>query len=137
MEPMANFLADAINPAFAALVIAAPLVSGSRVQKAWPFWAASAGGLAVAVVLAESGKWITKSGFPSGHETFALACATALVFWNRQWLWVAVPLSALLGWALVVVGWHRPAEVAGALLIGPPAAFAAQVIRRRREEPSR
>jgi membrane-associated phospholipid phosphatase len=133
MEPMAHFLADAINPVFAGLVMAAPFLERPR-RRAWPFWAASAAGLGLAVLLAEGGKALTHSGFPSGHETFALACGTALACRDVRWLWVVVPLASVLGWALVEAGYHYPSQVAGALLTGPPAALAAQAIWRRREE---
>ena len=132
MEPIAHFLADAINPVFTGLVIAAPFLE-KKGRRPWPFWAASGAGLGLAVLLAEGGKAITQSGFPSGHETFALACGTALVCRDGRWVWVAVPLAGVLGWALVAAHYHYPSQVAGALLTGPPAAFVAQAVLRRWE----
>ena len=124
MNVLAHFLADSLNPLFGLLVLSAPFVGPRpRPTRVLPFYLASGLGLAVAVMLAEIGKervvWPGHPGFPSGHETFALACATSLVCWRREWLWVAVPLSVVMGWALVVAGYHQPVEVFGALLTGP------------------
>lgn len=129
MEPTARFLAETINPLFVGLLLVAPFFG--RTPRPRPFWLAAAGGLAAAVVLAEGGKRLTQSSFPSGHETFALACGTALVCGDSRWLWAVAPVSALMGWALVTAGYHQPRDIAGALLTGPPPALIAQALRRR------
>ena len=78
------------------------------------------------VMLAESGKrfqiWPGRDTFPSGHETLALAAGTCLVLWHPRWLLLALPLTALQAWALVAGHFHRPVDVAGALISGilPP-----------------
>jgi membrane-associated phospholipid phosphatase len=125
MFPTARILANGINPLFAVLVLAAPLARPrlSRSQTR-AYFAASAAGIGLGLLLAEEGKrhqvWPGHPGFPSGHETFALACATCLACRNPRWLWAAIPLAALLGWALIKAHFHQTSEVFGALLTGPP-----------------
>lgn len=140
MPALARFLADTLNPLFVLLLLIAPFV-GPRREAFWRFWAASALALGVAVALAETGKalpvWPAHPGFPSGHETFGLTLATCLVCHDRRWLWAAALLAALLAWALVSAGYHRPVEVAGSLLIGPPVAFVCQMLFAKSPTPSR
>ena len=125
---MFGFLTNAINAALLALVAAAPLLPAPHKlsRRAFFFWLRSGLGIGIGVVLAESGKhfqiWPGRDTFPSGHETLALAAGTCLAAQNPRWLAVAVPLAALQGWALVAGHFHRPVDVAGALLTGilPP-----------------
>lgn len=65
--------------------------------------------------------------YPSGHETLAAALGTALVFaaWRlggrRAALFaavVAIPYAALVGTALVRLGWHYPTDVIGGVAVG-------------------
>ena len=65
--------------------------------------------------------------YPSGHETLAAALGAAVVFaaW-RLGGWragvvaavVAVPYAALVGTALVRLGWHYPTDVIGGVAVG-------------------
>ena len=123
---MLPFWSNAVNALLLLLVAAAPFVT-RRGAGVWDYWLRSAAGIGLAVVLAESGKryevWPGHPGFPSGHETLALAAATCLVVCDRRWLWVAVPLTLAQAVLLVVAHFHQPPEVAGALLIGPPVAW--------------
>lgn len=142
MDSLAHFLAEALNPLFVLLLLGAPFVGHRpRAAEVLPFYLASALGLAVAVLLAEAGKqrvvWPGHPGFPSGHETFALACATSLLCWRRGWLWAVLPLAVAMGWALVVAGYHQPVEVLGALLTGPPSALLCHAWRLRRRNGQR
>ena len=127
MSSVALALANAVNPVLAACLVSAPRVTPRRADPAWRFWARAAVGIGVAVLLAEAGKrgevWPQHPTFPSGHETFALATATFLARRDPRWLTVALPLLLLLAWALVAAHFHRPLDVAGALLVGPPAAL--------------
>lgn len=122
---MAHTLADNINPILALLVAAAPFAR-PRYAAPFKFWAASIAAIGIPVALAEAGKavsvWPGHPSFPSGHETFALAAGTCLVFRSSRWLWVALPLCALLAWALIAAHYHQPLDTAGALL-GPPIAW--------------
>jgi membrane-associated phospholipid phosphatase len=131
-------LTNAINGLLLLLTAAAPLLP--RPQKpgkqkrgkqklgksAFDFWLRSFLGIGIGVALAESGKhfsiWPGRPTFPSGHETLALAAGTCLVLWNPRWLAVVLPLAALQAWALVAGHFHRPVDVAGALITGilPP-----------------
>lgn len=122
----AHLLADGINPLLAVLAAAAPFVR-PRHPRPLRFWAAGSAAIALPVLLAEAGKavsvWPGHPSFPSGHETFALAAGTCLVFRRPRWLWIALPLCALLAWALVAAQYHHPLDTAGALLLGPPFAW--------------
>src|SRR5262249_41948815 len=122
MHGTAIFVAGAINPILLLLLLAAPFV-GPREERIWRFWLVSAAGISIAVALAELGKalpiWAGHPEFPSGHATFAAATATRLVRRSLRLLWIAAPLCALLGWALVAAHYHRAVDVAAALLLGP------------------
>ena len=100
------------------------------------FWGRSALGLGLAVAVAEGGKhfqvWPGHAGFPSGHETYGLCVATNLVVWDRRWLALSLPLTMLLAVALVAARFHRPVDIAGAVLAGPSCALLCQFWRRRR-----
>lgn len=122
MASLDHFLADHINYLLAGLLVPAPFV-GRRGKSAFEFWARSAAAIAIAVLLAEEGKRLTHSGFPSGHETFALAAAVSLACRDPRWLWPGVPLCGALGWALISAHYHAPVDVAGALLLAPPIAL--------------
>ncbi len=138
---MLSFLTNAINVVLLMLVAAAPFlpwrgpqaVKGRDVAE---FWARSLVGMGVGVALAESGKkwevWAGHPGFPSGHETLALAAATCLVCRDRRWLAVGIPLAALQAWALITGHFHTPEDVTGALVTGILPPLAAQWIGRRR-----
>jgi membrane-associated phospholipid phosphatase len=137
MEALAHFLADTLPALLVILLLIAPFLGPrpTRVRVLW-FWGASAAGLAVAVLLAEAGKervvWPGHVGFPSGHETFTLSCATSLVCWRPFWAWVVVPLAVIMGWALVTAHYHETADVWGAMLTGPPPALLCHALRLRR-----
>ena len=126
---MFGLLTNAINVLLLLLVAAAPLLPAPqkprRSAKA-DFWLRSLFGIGISVALAESGKrfevWPGRNTFPSGHETLALAAGTCLVVCSpRRVAWM-LPLAALQGWALVAGHFHRPVDIAGALVTGilPP-----------------
>jgi len=131
---MLGLLTNAINAALLFLVTAAPLLPSSHrfpslrrpSRSALDFWLRSVLGIGIGVALAESGKhfsvWPGRDTFPSGHETLALAAGTCLALRSPRWLVVALPLAALQAWALVAGHFHRPADIAGALVTGilPP-----------------
>ena len=123
---MFAFLTNAVNTLLLILVAALPLLPGMKRRSAPEFWLRSGLGIGIAVVLAESGKhfevWPGRPTFPSGHETLALAAGTCLVLRHPRWLVFVLPLTVLQGWALVAGHFHRPVDVAGALVTGvlPP-----------------
>ena len=131
---MFAFLTTAVNALLLLLVAAAPLLpekdankkDANKAQSANEYWLRSGLGIGIAVVLAESGKhfmvWPGRPTFPSGHETLALAAGTCLVLRRPRNLVFVLPLAAFQGWALVAGHFHRPIDVAGALVTGilPP-----------------
>ena len=127
---MLGFLTNAINGLLLFLVVAAPLLPPAKrpVKCIVPFWRRSFLGIGIGVALAECGKhfviWPGRTNFPSGHETLALAAGVCLAVWNPRWLALALPLAAVQAAALVLGHFHRPVEVAGALVTGlvPPLA---------------
>ena len=129
----AAVIATAVNPLLAAFLVAAPFLGTHKVS-CWEFWGRSLLGLGLAVTLAESGKhfqvWPGHPSFPSGHETFGLCAATSLIFRDRRWLIIVLPLTVLLAWALVAAHFHHPVDVAGALLVGPPCTVLFQLLRK-------
>jgi len=138
---MLSFLTNAINVVLLMLVAAAPFLPWRGLQAiegrdVAEFWARSLAGMGIGVALAESGKkwevWAGHPGFPSGHETLALAAATCLACRDRRWLAVGVPLAALQAWALITGHFHTPEDETGALVTGILPPLAAQWIGRRR-----
>lgn len=126
---MFTFLTNAVNALLLLLVAAAPLLptkEANKAQSAKEYWLRSGLGIGIAVVLAESGKhfqvWPGRPTFPSGHETLALAAGTCLVLRRPRRLVFVLPLALFQGWALVAGHFHRPVDVAGALVTGilPP-----------------
>ena len=124
---MLGILTNAVNIVLVSLVAAAPWFRLPALnQKNWEFWLRSLLGIGIGVALAESGKhfqvWPGRPTFPSGHETLALAAGTCLAVRNPRWLAVTVPLAAFQAWALVAGHFHKPVDVAGALVTGilPP-----------------
>jgi len=129
LSVMFGLLTNALNALLLLLVAAAPLLpSPHKPSRSVAFWLRSGLGIGIGVVLAESGKhfqvWPGRDSFPSGHETLALAAGTCLVVRNPRWLAVALPLAAVQAWALVAGHFHRPLDIAGALVTGvlPPLA---------------
>ncbi len=78
--------------------------------------------IAASYVLAHVNRWFdlwkAHPNFPSGHETFASCMSTALVFIDRRWGVLVLPLLALLAYALVRAGWHGRLEVVAGFLLG-------------------
>ncbi|WP_114853555.1 phosphatase PAP2 family protein [Brachybacterium sp. YJGR34] len=64
---------------------------------------------------------ITPNSFPSGHTTLAATAMVALVLASGRARVVLAPLGALwtaaAGIGTLVVGWHRPSDVVGGLLV--------------------
>ena len=64
---------------------------------------------------------ITPNSFPSGHTTLAAAATIAVVLASGRARVVLAPLGALwtaaAGIGTLVLGWHRPSDVIGAILI--------------------
>lgn len=137
MFALAHFLANAINPILGILLLIAPLVVKRRIpRQIAKFWAASAIGVAVSVLLAEEGKRMVvlagHPGFPSGHETFALACAVNLLCWRTAYIYIALPLVLIIGWALVTAHFHQTIDIFGALITGPWPSLLCQAWRRHK-----
>ena len=133
LSDMFGLLTTAINALLLLLVAAAPLLPAPRKlsqsklsRSTLNYWLRSGLGIGMGVALAESGKhfqvWPGRASFPSGHETLALAAGTCLVARSPRWLALALPLAALQAWALVAGHFHRPVDIAGALVTGimPP-----------------
>ena len=69
-------------------------------------------------------------GFPSGHETAAVSIAIAFAFVVPARLLPAVAalgacLAVAMGWAVLVLNWHYPSDVAGGILVAGAWGFAA------------
>ena len=138
MDALSNFLAETLDPFFVVLLLCAPLIGPrSYPARVLPFYLASALGIAIGIVLAEEGKqhmiWSGHPGFPSGHETSALSCATSLVCWRIGWIWAVMPLVLVMGWALVTARYHITSDVWGALLSGLPPTLLCHAWRLRRQ----
>lgn len=133
MHDIAHVICNFMNPFLAATLLGA--VYFQRGQAPWLFLAACVIGVCVAVGLAELGKdfllYPDHGGFPSGHETFAVATLTCLVWLDRRWLVFAVPAAIVMGVSLVMARFHMPIDVVGAAVLAPlPTSAALSVVRR-------
>jgi len=114
-------LSNVTNPALAVVLLIATI--RQRVYNPWLFAVTAAAAIGYSVWIAEMGKDVLlyphPGGFPSGHETFAAACLTCLVWINRRWLAFAIPAAILMGVAIVLARYHAPIDVVGAAIISP------------------
>jgi membrane-associated phospholipid phosphatase len=110
-----------MNPILCAVLVAAILVR--RKDHGLRFFVLSAISIGTAAVIAEAGKqrviWPGDPGFPSGHQTFATATLTCMVWRDRRWLLLAIPAASLMGFGLVACHFHLPVDVLGATILGP------------------
>lgn len=139
MRDIANIIASATNPILAAILLIAIFVR--RRPRPWGFLLACAAGVGIAVELAEVGKDVLlypdPHGFPSGHETFAAAVLTCLVWLDRRWLLPAIPVAVVMGVALVLAQYHAPIDVVGAAFLGPiPPSLILLTLRRPERPPA-
>ena len=58
--------------------------------------------------------------FPSGHESLAACLATLGATLERRSLWLTVPLLGLYSTLIVLLGYHHPLDILGALVLAPP-----------------
>ncbi|WP_067779495.1 phosphatase PAP2 family protein [Actinomyces vulturis] len=69
-----------------------------------------------------SERWDGANTLPSGHTTIAATAAVALVMvtsarWRPLAAWIGATLAFLMGYSTLVAQWHRPSDVAAALLV--------------------
>jgi len=121
MLDIAHVLSNVTNPALAIVLLIATI--RQRVYNPWLFIVTASVAIGYSVWIAEMGKDVLlyphPGGFPSGHETFAAACLTCLVWLNRRWIAFAIPAGAVMGIAIVVARYHAPVDVVGAAIISP------------------
>jgi membrane-associated phospholipid phosphatase len=79
----------------------------------------SVGTLAMLAVCAFATRWAKVSL----HMAFAAFAATTLLALGSRAGWVLLPIVPVLGWSRLVLGRHRPLEVALGVLIGAAAGF--------------
>lgn len=60
----------------------------------------------------------TSWSMPSNHAANTAAAATIVGFCYRRWLWLAVPIAALVAYSRVYVGVHYPLDVLLGAVIG-------------------
>ena len=130
-----QMIATGMNPTLTLLLVGAPFYTPRRVGL-WEYWGRSALSIGLAVAVAESGKrfevWSGHPGFPSGHESFALAAVVSLAIRDWRWLILGFPAALLLSWALVDAHYHVPMDVVGAWLLAPPCALLCQALGAKR-----
>lgn len=121
MSEIAKFICNWTNPALAVLLCVNALTY--RGKRGWQTLFGSAAAIGISVELAELGKdylpYPDPGGFPSGHETFAVATLTCLIWRDRRWIAFAVPMSIVMAAALVVARYHQPVDVVGSVIISP------------------
>ena len=121
MHDLAHFLSNITNPALAVVLLIVALR-----QRKYPrglLFVSAVAAIGYSVWIAEVGKDVLlyphPGGFPSGHETFATACLTCLVWIDRRWLAFAIPETVIMGIAIVAARYHSPIDVVGAAIISP------------------
>jgi membrane-associated phospholipid phosphatase len=67
-------------------------------------------------------RWLTQSSFPSGHAVIVASVSLGLLSvssepWRRRLVGPLAAWTAIAATATVTVGWHRPSDVAGSLLL--------------------
>lgn len=58
--------------------------------------------------------------FPSGHASLTACLATLGATLERRSLWLTVPLLGLYNTLIVLLGYHHPLDILGALVLAPP-----------------
>ncbi len=73
---------------------------------------------------------IPESGyaFPSGHATFFMALAVAVMFYDKRAGYVLMGCAVVIGLARVIVGVHFPGDILGGLILGALVAYGAHTI---------
>ncbi len=77
------------------------------------------------VLLSNVSNTIPESGysFPSGHATFFMALAVAVLFYHKKAAYVLMGCAVLIGIARVVVGVHFPGDILGGFALGALVAY--------------
>ena len=121
MHDLAHVLSNITNPILAVILLFAA-VRQSKYPKG-VFVIASTVAIAYSVCIAEVGKDVLlyphPGGFPSGHQTFATATLTCLVWIERRWLQFALPVAVMMAIAIIAARFHAPIDVIGASIISP------------------
>ena len=103
MNELAHIISNITNPILAIILLIA--IIRQRTFNPWLFAIGAIVAIAYSVWVAEMGKDVLlyphPGGFPSGHETFATACLTCLVWIDRRWLRLAIPAAIVMGVAIV------------------------------------
>jgi membrane-associated phospholipid phosphatase len=133
MYHIARIVSNAVNPTLAVLLLIVIILQRDR--RMWSYTAACVIAISYSVLLAEVGKAVLfypdPGKFPSGHETFAVATLTCLVWLSRKWLWFAIPAAVVMGTALVVARYHEIVDVVGAAIWAPIASSAVLAVWQR------
>ena len=65
------------------------------------------------------------NGFPSDHTTFTMLAAFTILPFARRWGWTLAILALVVGLARIAAGVHSPQDIAGGVIAGAIAAWAA------------
>lgn len=127
MEHLALIAANLVNPGLVLLFLALLWVDTRPLGAKVTHIVLSIITISVAMFFAEYAKSHVllpgHSGFPSGHETFAMSTLLCLTYWRPSLWWIIVPAGTFMGWVLKKAQFHDALDIVGAALLSGTVCF--------------
>ena len=120
-----DWIADSVNPVLLGVFLACGIAAiRQRGRSAGVLMSRAGIALLVTYLLAHINHWMplwsNHRGFPSGHMTFLLSVATSFFLLDRRSALLTIPVAALYGWLIVLLGYHSWLDLLGALALAIP-----------------
>ncbi|MGO8671448.1 MAG: phosphatase PAP2 family protein [Capsulimonadaceae bacterium] len=118
---VSRIICDWTNPVLTILLLME--VIRLRYNRPLSYACASTASISISVAIAELSKYYVilphHPGFPSGHASWCISTCCCLMYRERRWAWVLIPVIVAMCFCLVIARWHVPIDIFGAALISP------------------